>query len=66
VAHDGGIVQRMPEHFATIHAGEQAVGVMNFGTVIIEFALGIFAEPKHARQGRQADGSDGRRFASTA
>ena len=55
---DGRIVERTPEHLAVAHVHEQAVAVVDFGAVIVELALGIFAEPEHARQRREADGFD--------
>ncbi len=46
VAHDGRIVERTPERFAVAHVHEQAVAVVDFGTVIVELALGSFCQTK--------------------
>ncbi len=55
----GGVVERPPEHFAVLHVHQQAVAVVGLGPIVVEFALGVFAEPKHAGERGDADGGDG-------
>ena len=42
-----GIVQRPPQQFAVAVGNQQAVAVMNFGSVIVKPVFGVFAEQEH-------------------
>jgi hypothetical protein len=44
-------------------ANKQAVGVVNLGAVIVGFGFGVFAEPKHAGERRDAEGFEVGAFA---
>src|ERR1700744_5902984 len=52
------IIQWPPENFTVAHLHQQAVGVMDFSTIIIRLMFRVLAEPEHARQRREAHGVD--------
>jgi len=56
----------MPEHFAVVHVNQQSVGIVNLGTVVIEFALRISAEQNMLVSGAQPMVLMGGRFVFTA
>lgn len=58
-----GVVQRAPGEFVLFSANEEAVGVVNFGAIIVGFCFRVFAEPKHAGERRDAEGFNVRAFA---